>query len=124
MSSNKKRGLYDNMMSMLKANGVTAEELDKYLDSRKQPPLDCVALEASNLIHGERAAAYGPVSAQFGKIATVASIACGKNITARDIATINIAQKLVRESFKHSRDNLTDIAGYASLKQKVIDAGH
>lgn len=110
------------ILALVKAAGIDITTLDKIIDKHKQPPEEStICLEAHHLIMDDRRHEYGPVEIQFQKIATVASIATGKNISAQDIATINIAQKLVRESYKHNRDNLADIAGYAGLKQQVIE---
>jgi hypothetical protein len=64
---------------------------------------------------------YGTPLESFGKIALVASIICDKEITLQDVAKIQIAQKLVRESYAHKRDNLVDLCGYASILNDLED---
>jgi hypothetical protein len=71
--------------------------------------------EALIITDGARRVDYGSVEESFQKISTVASVLCNKEITPKDIALIFIAQKLTRESNKHTRDNLVDICGYTRL---------
>ncbi len=72
--------------------------------------------EARELTDGERQQDYGDANESFGKIATVASILCNKELTPIDITRIQKAIKLVRESYKHKKDNLIDECGYARLE--------
>lgn len=58
---------------------------------------------------------YGTPAESFERIASIASILCNKEITAVDIAKIQMSQKLVRESYAHKEDNLVDLCGYTSI---------
>lgn len=55
---------------------------------------------------------YGPFSENMEKCAIIASVMCGKQLTAEDCFNVMIAQKLVRESYHHKEDNLLDAVGY------------
>ncbi len=72
--------------------------------------------EARELTDGIRQQEYGSVQESFGNIATIATILCGHIITPIEIAIILKSVKLVRESHKHKKDNLTDECGYARLE--------
>lgn len=42
-----------------------------------------------------------------------------REMTASDFANLMIHLKIAREKFKHSEDNLTDIAGYTLCKKRI-----
>ncbi len=65
---------------------------------------------------------YGTPQESFKRISGIASILCGKELSPTDIAKIQIAQKLVRESYAHKRDNLVDLCGYASILNDLEEA--
>lgn len=62
---------------------------------------------------------YGEPGQSFPRIAIVASILTRKHLTPRDIAFVQIATKLVRESYTHKQDNTIDACGYTSLLEDV-----
>lgn len=76
--------------------------------------------EALPLIDG-KADQYGEPSQHF------AAVAAGWNIlvrqrpmTAEMIPLMMVWLKVVRESHKHKRDNLVDMAGYAALIERIV----
>lgn len=75
--------------------------------------------EALEIVEGSRNANYGNAVDTYNKIAEIASIICDKEITASDCCDVMIVTKLVRESYKHKRDNLVDLAGYAEIANKL-----
>lgn len=75
--------------------------------------------EAKGLVENERREAYGDARASFKKIAIVWSEILGRTVTPSQVCLMMIALKTLREANKHQRDNLVDIAGYASLAQTV-----
>jgi len=72
--------------------------------------------EAYRLTHDDRNKDYDEPVRNHEQIA---SAILKKELTAKDIAIVQIATKLSRESFKHKRDNLVDLAGYAYVLSKV-----
>ena len=64
---------------------------------------------------------YGRPEESWGKVATIASILCRKEFTDEDCINVLKAVKLVRESYKHKRDNLVDEIGYILLQERVRD---
>lgn len=71
--------------------------------------------EARAITTSDRNKDYGNPKESFENVAKIASILCNKDIEAKDCINIMIAVKLLRESHKHKRDNLVDVAGYAEL---------
>lgn len=76
---------------------------------------DNIAHEAVKILSGDRNVDYGSYIESFNKISTVASILTGKTITEEDCAKVLMAVKLVRESYKHKRDNLVDLVAYSII---------
>ena len=75
--------------------------------------------EAENIVNGTRKTDYGGIES-FSKCAEICK-QLGINISAKDITIIMIALKLVRESYKHKRDNMVDVCGYASKYMDVVE---
>jgi hypothetical protein len=78
-----------------------------------------ILAEANDLIYGDRAAAYGPVSVSFERIARFWEIILGVPVTAEQVGHCMIALKMSRQISKSGRDNLVDIAGYAGCIAKM-----
>ncbi len=79
--------------------------------------------EADKIVKGDRQADYGDTVANFKHIANVASAIRKKEFTAEDCCVVLMAVKLVREQFKHKRDNLVDLAGYTEILNQIKEAG-
>lgn len=83
--------------------------------------------EAQNIVKGSRVEDYGTPEASFSTIAaywTAYLTTCnspGEALTARDVALMMILFKVARESNKHKRDNLVDIAGYAACAATLFE---
>jgi len=73
--------------------------------------------EAERIVDGERGDAYGPPEKDFGRVAKMWSALLGVEVEAWQVGACMICLKLSRETNKHKRDNLVDVAGYA----KTID---
>ncbi len=102
------------------------EHMEKSLTQKLSPPQPkpakpaSILLEAEKIVNGERRSDYGP-SESFGKMAQVYNELWGGNLTGKDFVRMLMIVKLVRESFKHKRDNLTDLAGYTELLNRLED---
>lgn len=79
--------------------------------------------EAEELIHGDRAKAYGHPSKNFNNIAKGWSVIFGKDITPEQVALAMIWVKVSRQLNTPKRDNLTDIAGYAGTIEMLAQGG-
>lgn len=78
-----------------------------------------ILTEAENIVNGERGVDYEDATESFEKIATVASILSGVELDAKTCCSVQLAVKIVREGFKHKRDNLVDMAGYAEILNQI-----
>lgn len=75
--------------------------------------------EAEDIVNGSRQSDYGDANESFSRIATIASVMTGKELSPEDCCAVMMAVKLVRESFNHKRDNLVDLCGYAELMNRL-----
>ncbi|MCF2604861.1 hypothetical protein JQM84_14380 [Parabacteroides distasonis] len=75
--------------------------------------------EAEDIVNGSRQSDYGDARESFSRIATIASVMVGKELSPEDCCAVMMAVKLVRESFAHKRDNLVDLCGYAELMNRL-----
>ena len=75
--------------------------------------------EAEEIVNGSRQSDYGDANESFSRIATIASVMTGKELSPEDCCAVMMAVKLVRESFNHKRDNLVDLCGYAELMNRL-----
>lgn len=75
--------------------------------------------EAIKITTEDRAEAYGPSNDVFIKTANICKELGLDASKPEAIPVIFIVNKLVRESHRHKRDNLVDIAGYCRLLNKL-----
>lgn len=75
--------------------------------------------EANELIHGERAEAYGSALENAQAWAQMFSAATGLDVKPEHYPVSQVCTKLVRERHKTKRDNWRDIAGYAGVWGKM-----
>jgi hypothetical protein len=75
--------------------------------------------EATEIVTGIRQQDYRHARESFAKIATIATVLTGKDLSPQDCCKVLMAVKLTRESFQHKRDNLVDLCGYAHLLQEL-----
>lgn len=88
-----------------------------------QPKAPSILEEAQGITDGARQSDYGSAVESFEKIAQVSNLLIGRKpsdyLGATDIVKVLMAVKLVRETFKHKRDNLVDLCGYARLLDDI-----
>ena len=75
--------------------------------------------EATKITRAGRNLDYDEPEENYRHIAAISSAILKKDISPRDVLFIMLATKLAREQFKHKRDNLTDLAGYAYVLGRV-----
>ena len=95
--------------------GVIFVEVKDMNEENKQSILD----EAKAIVDGSRHSDYGDARESFSRVATIASVMTGKELAPEDCCSVLMAVKLVRESFKHKRDNLVDLCGYAHIMNEL-----
>ncbi len=90
-----------------------------------RPKRKSILEEAEELISGDRRDDYGTAEESFTAMSVVGTVVLRNKLkdkcmlTPLDVALLNIAFKLVRESHAHKRDNLSDIGGYAELADQL-----
>jgi hypothetical protein len=80
---------------------------------------ESVLAEAERVINGPKREAYGPVEESFERIAAGWSMILRHHVTARETVLCMVWLKVMREGYRHDRDNLVDIAGYAGLADQL-----
>ena len=78
-----------------------------------------ILLEADMILNGDRQADYSDPVDSFDRIRKLASMLTGKELTADECCKVLMAVKLVRESFRHKRDNLVDLCGYSEILNRI-----
>ena len=99
-------------------NYVVFAKVENVNEDSKQSILD----EAKAIVEGSRQSDYGDPVESFDKIAKVASMITGGNISPKECCAVLMAVKIVRESFKHKRDNLVDLCGYAHIMNEINES--
>ena len=90
-----------------------------------EDPNESILAEAQRITSTDRQDDYGHPTYDFGRTALMwTGILAGKlrdgaAVTAMDVPLCVIAVKLARQSHRHKRDNLVDIAGYARTAAMV-----
>lgn len=82
---------------------------------------ESICQEAHRITNTDRNEDYGHPLDDFSHAAEIISAILQREISPEEIPLIQIGIKLARESNKHKRDNLVDIAGYANTMQMLLD---
>lgn len=78
--------------------------------------------EAEEIVNGNRQSDYGDAANNFHRIANIVnSMYPQLNINAQQCCAVLMAVKLIREGFRHKRDNLVDLCGYAHIMNEIND---
>lgn len=80
-----------------------------------------VLQEADQLINGDRQADYGPPEIDYARTVAIFNAMTGLSLTTEQGIQFMMSVKLAREGWKHKRDNLVDLCGYAACLQRVHD---
>lgn len=75
--------------------------------------------EAQSLVYGDRNNSYGHPADDYGRTVQAFNALTGRDLTTEEGVLFMMCVKLSRQAFKHSRDNLVDLAGYAACAQRV-----
>ena len=78
--------------------------------------------EAESILGGDRQSDYSDPVKNFDSIAKLASILNGRDMTDIECCNVMIAVKLIRERYKHKRDNLVDLCGYAEILNRLEES--
>lgn len=99
---------------------VIFKEIKDINEENKQSILD----EAKAIVEGSRQSDYGDPVESFERIAKIASMITGKDLSPKECCAVLMAVKLVRESYTHKRDNLVDLCGYAHIMNEINESGN
>lgn len=81
---------------------------------------ETVLEEAQRIISNDRNRSYDHPLDNFSRIATIWSVILDIEVTPEQVGLCMAGLKLARQTFKHSRDNLVDGAGYLGTIDMVI----
>ncbi|NBQ69807.1 MAG: hypothetical protein EBU46_13690 [Nitrosomonadaceae bacterium] len=80
--------------------------------------------EADKIVTNERQSAYGTPKQNFQITADMLNAAGfsfrGEKLKPEDVGLMMIMVKVARQSFKHKRDSLVDICGYAKCIDMIL----
>ena len=94
-------------------------ELKDMNEENKQSILD----EAKAIIEGNRQTDYGNAVDNFQRISDIVnSMYPDLVITPEQCCAVLIAVKLIREGYRHKRDNLVDLCGYAHIMNEINES--
>lgn len=92
-------------------------------------PTESILDEAHRIVYGDRPRDYGHPRDNFGLISQLwgayllhSSYNADGELQPRDVAMMNILQKVARDTHRPKRDNLVDIAGYAATADRLDEA--
>jgi hypothetical protein len=75
--------------------------------------------EAKEIIFGDREKTYGHPTKNLKLIAELWSAYLRRPVGPQDVCMMMILLKVARQNNAHTRDNLTDICGYAALVTRI-----
>lgn len=93
------------------------QEAKQIIDN--DPEKESILQEAERIVNGDRQADYADPVENFERIANIASILNGREMTAKECCIVMIAVKLSREANKPKRDNRVDLCGYIHILDKI-----
>lgn len=94
-----------------------------YSSTADIPARESILQEADRIVNGDRQVDYSDPVENFKHIAAIASAILKKELVPEDCAVVLMAVKLARETYKHKRDNLVDLAGYTEILHRIREAG-
>lgn len=110
----------------LSRHNIISKKRDIYKELQElinnDPEKESILQEAERIVNGDRQADYSDPVENFKRIATIASVLIGKEITAKDCCKVMMAVKLAREANKHKRDNLVDLCGYNHILNLIEES--
>lgn len=93
------------------------KELQELINN--DPEKESILQEAERIVNGDRQADYADPVENFDRIAKIASILNGREMTSKECCIVMIAVKLSREANKPKRDNRVDLCGYIHILDKI-----
>jgi hypothetical protein len=102
-------------------------EMTQKIESFKMKGSDCspksILLEANGIVNGDRNEQYGDPLQAFKEYSNILEANFGIKLTPAEICKVQIAIKLGRLKYKHKRDSVVDLCGYAEILNRLEDGG-
>lgn len=104
----------------LSTNLSISKQVEEIINN--DPEKESILQEAERIVNGDRQADYNDPIENFKRIATIASVLIGNEISPKDCCKVMMAVKLAREANKHKRDNLVDLCGYNHILNLIEES--
>jgi hypothetical protein len=89
----------------------------------KKEDVKSILTEAENIVNGDRNVQYGNPNEAFKEYSNILETTFGIKLTPTEICKVQIAIKLGRLKYKHKRDSVVDLCGYAEILNRLEDGG-
>ena len=85
----------------------------------KKEDVKSILTEAENIVNGDRNVQYGNPDEAFKEYSNILEATFGIKLTPAEICKVQIAVKLGRLKYKHKRDSVVDLCGYAEILNRL-----
>jgi hypothetical protein len=89
----------------------------------KKAEVKSILTEAESIVNGDRDVQYGNPNEAFKEYSNILEATFGIKLTPAEICKVQIAIKLGRLKYKHKRDSVVDLCGYAEILNRLEDGG-
>lgn len=85
----------------------------------KKAEVKSILTEAESIVNGDRDVQYGDPNEAFKEYSNILETTFGIKLTPAEICKVQIAIKLGRLKYKHKRDSVVDLCGYAEILNRL-----
>jgi uncharacterized protein (DUF1015 family) len=85
----------------------------------KKTGVKSILTEAESIVNGDRNVQYGDPNEAFKEYSNILEATFGIKLTPAEICKVQIAIKLGRLKYKHKRDSVVDLCGYAEILNRL-----
>jgi hypothetical protein len=85
----------------------------------KKEEVKSILTEAESIVNGDRDVQYGDPNEAFKEYSNILDATFGIKLTPAEICKVQIAIKLGRLKYKHKRDSVVDLCGYAEILNRL-----
>jgi hypothetical protein len=89
----------------------------------KKEEVKSILTEAESIVNGDRNVQYGNPNEAFKEYSNILETTFGVKLTPAEICKVQIAVKLGRLKYKHKRDSVVDLCGYAEILNRLENGG-
>jgi uncharacterized protein (DUF1015 family) len=103
---------------------IYENEKVKEMDAmNKKEEVKSILTEAESIVNGDRNVQYGNPNEAFKEYSNILEATFGIKLTPAEICKVQIAIKLGRLKYKHKRDSIVDLCGYAEILNRLENDG-